>query len=55
LHEISRVWLKGQCAALQLMRSDTRPHGSSAKPDPLLADLGNAENESLAAHLASLR
>ncbi|MBT2322927.1 c-type cytochrome [Variovorax paradoxus] len=41
--------------SLQLMRSGTRSHGSSAKPDPLLADLSNAEIESLAAHLASLR
>ncbi|MGJ7498198.1 c-type cytochrome [Variovorax sp. RT4R15] len=41
--------------SLQLMRSGTRSHGSSAKPDPLLADLTNAEIESLAAHLASLR
>ena len=41
--------------SLQLMRSGTRPHGSAAKPDPLLAGLGNAEIESLAAHLASLR
>jgi hypothetical protein len=29
--------------------------GRSAKPDPLFADLGNAEIESLAAHVASLR
>jgi hypothetical protein len=28
---------------------------TAAKPDPLLADLSNAEIESLAAHLASLR
>lgn len=41
--------------SLQLMRSGTRPHGTAAKPDPLLADLSNAEIESLAAHLASLR
>ena len=41
--------------SLQLMRSGTRSHGTSAKPDPLLADLSNAEIESLAAHLASLR
>ena len=41
--------------SLQLMRSGTRSHGSSAKPDPLFADLSNAEIESLAAHLASLR
>ncbi|WP_232324291.1 c-type cytochrome, partial [Variovorax sp. WDL1] len=40
--------------SLQLMRSGTRPHGSAAKPDPLLADLSNAEVESLAAYLASL-
>ena len=41
--------------SLQLMRGGTRSHGSAAKPDPLLAKLGNAEIESLAAHLASLR
>ena len=41
--------------SLQLMRSGTRSHGSAAKPDPLFADLGNAEIEALAAHLASLR
>jgi cytochrome c553 len=41
--------------SLQLMRSGTRTHGIAAKPDPLLADLGNAEIESLAAHFASLR
>ena len=28
---------------------------AAAKPDPLLADLNDAEIESLAAHLASLR
>jgi hypothetical protein len=36
------------------MRSGTRSHGTVAKPDPLLADLSNAEIESLAAQLASL-
>jgi cytochrome c553 len=41
--------------SLQLMRSGTRSHGTAAKPDPLLADLSNAEIESLAMHLASLR
>ena len=41
--------------SLTLMRSGTRSHGSAAKPDPLLADLSNAEIESLAAYLASLR
>ena len=41
--------------SLQLMRSGTRSHGTAAKPDPLLANLSNAEIESLAAHLASLR
>ncbi|TFZ05597.1 c-type cytochrome [Ramlibacter henchirensis] len=40
--------------ALQMMRSGTRPHGTASK-DPLLADLGNEEIESLAAHFASLR
>ena len=33
----------------------TRSHGSAPKPDPLRADPSNAEIESLAAHLASLR
>jgi cytochrome c553 len=41
--------------SLQLMRSGTRSHGTAPKPDPLLADLSNAEIESLAAHVASLR
>jgi cytochrome c553 len=41
--------------SLQLMRGGSRSHGSAANPDPLLADLSNAEIESLAAHLASLR
>lgn len=41
--------------SLQLMRGGTRSHGTAAQPDPLLVDLGNAEIESLAAHLASLR
>ncbi|CAG1016477.1 cytochrome subunit of sulfide dehydrogenase [Burkholderiaceae bacterium] len=41
--------------SLQLMRSGTRSHGTNAKPDPLLAELSNAEIESLAAHLESLR
>ena len=41
--------------SLQLMRGGTRSHGTAAKPDPLLAELSNAEIESLAAHLASLR
>jgi cytochrome c553 len=41
--------------SLQLMRSGARSHGTAAKPDPLLANLGNAEIEALAAHLASLR
>jgi cytochrome c553 len=41
--------------SLQLMRSGTRSHGTAARPDPLLANLSNAEIESLAAHLASLR
>jgi cytochrome c553 len=40
--------------SLQLMRSGARSHGTDAKPDPLLADLSNAEIESLAAHFASL-
>ena len=41
--------------ALQLMRGGTRSHGTAPKPDPLFANLSNAEIESLAAHLASLR
>ena len=41
--------------SLQLMRSGSRSHGTAAQPDPLLAYLSNAEIESLAAHLASLR
>ena len=41
--------------SLQLMRSGIRSHGTAAKPDPLFANLSNAEIESLAAHLASLR
>jgi cytochrome c553 len=40
--------------ALQLMRGGSRVHGSAAKPDPLLAELNNAEIEALAAHFASL-
>lgn len=40
--------------ALQQMRGGTRSHAMAAKPDPLLAGLGNAEIEALAAHLASL-
>lgn len=41
--------------SLQLMRSGTRSHGTAATPDPLLAELSNAEIESLAAHFASMR
>jgi cytochrome c553 len=41
--------------SLALMRSGARPHGSAAKPDPLLAGLSNAEIELLAAYLAALR
>ncbi len=41
--------------SLTRMREGTRWHGTAAKPDPLLADLSDAEMESLAAHLASLR
>jgi cytochrome c553 len=40
--------------SLQSMRSGTRAHGT-ANPDPVLADLSNAEIESLAAYFASLR
>lgn len=41
--------------SLQLMRGGTRSHGTAVTPDPLLADLSNAEIESLAEHFASLR
>lgn len=41
--------------SLQLMRSGTRPHGTAAPPDPLLAELGNGEIEALAAYFAALR
>jgi len=41
--------------SLQLMRSANRSHGTAAMPDPLFANLSNAEIESLAAHLASLQ
>ena len=41
--------------SLQSMRGGTRSHGTAAKPDPLFANLSNAEIESLAAYLASLR
>jgi cytochrome c553 len=41
--------------SLRGMRSGTRSHGTAAKPDPLLVDLSDAEIETLAAHLASLR
>jgi cytochrome c553 len=41
--------------SLQMMRGGTRSHGTASKPDPLFANLSNAEIESLAAHLASLR
>jgi cytochrome c553 len=58
--DVGAARLAGQKArytawSLQLMRSGTRSHGTAAKPDPLLADLSNAEIESLAMHLASLR
>lgn len=41
--------------SLRLMRSGSRSHGTAAKPDPQLAELGNDEIESLAEHFASLR
>jgi cytochrome c553 len=41
--------------SLQQMRGGTRSHGTAPRPDPLFANLSNAELESLAAHLASLR
>jgi cytochrome c553 len=58
--DVGAARLAGQKArytawSLQLMRSGTRSHGTTAKPDPLLTDLSNAEIESLAMHLASLR
>jgi cytochrome c553 len=58
--DVGAARLAGQKArytawSLQSMRSGTRSHGTAAKPDPLLADLSNAEIESLAMHLASLR
>jgi len=39
---------------LLLMRSGNRSHGTAARPDALLADLSNADIESLAAHFSSL-
>lgn len=41
--------------ALTKMQDGARSHGTAAVPDPLLADLSDAEIKSLAAHLASLR
>jgi cytochrome c553 len=41
--------------SLQLMRGGTRSHGASANPDPLIANLSNAEIESLAAYFASVK
>ena len=41
--------------SLQMMRGGARSHGAAAKPDQLLANLSNAEIESLAAHFASVR
>ena len=41
--------------SLQMMRGGGRQHGNAAKPDPLLANLSNADIDALAAHLASLR
>jgi cytochrome c553 len=40
--------------SLQLMQGGSRAHGAAAKPDPLLAQLSNAEIEALAAYFASL-
>ena len=40
--------------SLTRMRGGIRSHGTAEKPDPLLANLSDAEIESLAAHLASL-
>ena len=58
--DVGAARLAGQKArytawSLQSMRSGTRSHGTTAKPDPLLTDLSNAEIESLAMYLASLR
>ena len=41
--------------SMQLMRGGARSHGTAANPDPLFANLSNAEIESLATHVASLR
>jgi cytochrome c553 len=41
--------------ALQQMRGGTRSHGSGPTTDPLLSSLNNADIESLAAHIASVR
>ena len=41
--------------SLTQMRSGTRSHGAAAKPDPLFVGLSNADIESLAPHLESLR
>ncbi len=40
--------------SLQMMRGGIRPHAGATNPDPRLAELSNAEIETLAAHLASL-
>ena len=41
--------------SLQLMRGGTRSHGTAAKPDPLLADLSNADIEALSSYIEGLR
>lgn len=41
--------------SLQLMRYGNRSHGTAETPDPLIAGLSNADIESLAAYLASVR
>jgi cytochrome c553 len=41
--------------ALQSMRGGTRSHGTATSPDPLIANLGNADIEALSAYFASLR
>lgn len=41
--------------SLTKMRDGAQSHGTAAVPDPLLADLSDAEIKSLAAHLASVR
>ena len=55
MHSLAGQEARHTSWSLQLMCSGTRSHGSAAKPDPLLTDLSNAEIESLAMGLESLR